>query len=62
MDRAVGIISRTYQNQSLPPIDSDVYEWPSDLLAPDITFFLYAPIGKVIPEITRRPLENWKKL
>lgn len=33
-------VARTFRNYSLPPEGSKVYEWPKDLVPPDIIFFI----------------------
>ncbi|KAG8331724.1 UMP kinase activity protein [Homalodisca vitripennis] len=42
-DQAVFIIAKTYIDTNLPPADDPIYDWPPDLLKPDLVFFLNYP-------------------
>lgn len=50
-DQAVYSLAKVYKNADLPTIESRIYDWPADLLQPDLAFFLnYAE--------TKRPSTN----
>lgn len=41
MDQATFAIAKTFKNK-IPPPESDLFDWPKDLIKPDITFFINA--------------------
>ncbi|XP_046659583.1 uncharacterized protein LOC124353672 isoform X2 [Homalodisca vitripennis] len=41
LDQAAFVIAKTF-GENLPELDSGLYDWPSDLIKPDITFFINA--------------------
>uniref|UniRef100_A0A1B6D8A3 Uncharacterized protein n=4 Tax=Clastoptera arizonana TaxID=38151 RepID=A0A1B6D8A3_9HEMI len=41
-DQAAYSIARTHQS-GIPPKESSIYKWPSDLLRPDVAFFIHSP-------------------
>lgn len=51
-------VVRTFLNYSLPPVECKVYDWPRDLIPPDIIFLVVNEkrlFQKPYAEITRRP-------
>ncbi|XP_054287108.1 uncharacterized protein LOC129002978 isoform X2 [Macrosteles quadrilineatus] len=41
LDQITFAIAKTFKSE-LPPLDSGLYDWPKDLLKPDLTFFINA--------------------
>lgn len=42
LDHAAFIIAKAFSDENLPPEGSPIYNWPRDLLRPDIIFFINA--------------------
>lgn len=58
-DKLSFVISRT-KDSMLPPPEDDVYDWPHDLLQPDIVFFIDFPDNLHYNHGTTRPPTSWK--
>lgn len=58
-DKLSFVISRT-KGGVLPPRDDDVYNWPHDLLQPDMVFFIHFPDNLHFNQATTRPPHTWK--
>lgn len=57
LDQAAFSIAQSF-GDNLPPPGSDVYQWPSDMVKPDIAFFLNLPVMKYGDET---PVNEFKK-
>ncbi|XP_054288576.1 uncharacterized protein LOC129004157 [Macrosteles quadrilineatus] len=43
LNHAAEYMARKYDNETLPPLGSECYNWPQDLVKPDLTFYLNTP-------------------
>lgn len=57
LDQTSFSVARTFRNYTLPPVGSRVYDWPKDLVPPDIVFFVVNEknVYERYPEGTRSP-------
>uniref|UniRef100_A0A1B6CSI0 Uncharacterized protein n=1 Tax=Clastoptera arizonana TaxID=38151 RepID=A0A1B6CSI0_9HEMI len=57
IDQLIYTISR---KDELPPEGSPVYNWPKDLLVPDLTVFLYVPGEVTVQNMSTRAPNSWR--
>ncbi|XP_054287625.1 UMP-CMP kinase 2, mitochondrial-like [Macrosteles quadrilineatus] len=49
-DQATFSIAKKYSLRNMPPQNSPIYEWPEDLIPPDVEFFINTPQTKNDPD------------
>lgn len=65
LDHATFIIAKAFSNENLPPEGSPIYNWPRDLLRPDIIFFINATSatpGNNYTDFTRRLMKVYRRI
>ncbi|XP_054258137.1 uncharacterized protein LOC128983035 isoform X2 [Macrosteles quadrilineatus] len=54
-------LAQFYGNESFPPITSDVFNWPQELLKPDYIFYLNFPQTLLPRHVSTKNPVRWKK-
>lgn len=65
LDHATFIIAKVFSDETLPPEGSPIYEWPRDLLRPDVVFFINASCattGNNYTDFTKRLITVYRRM